>query len=88
MNGVLGHGSALYGYTGSGTTWENEMNFVMNHAPIARGDVDRSTCLPVVQRATTVPRTPPVHVKLYGIRFLGPLCHHTSTMPLQYYLIF
>ena len=26
MNGVLGHDSALYGYTGPGTTWANEMN--------------------------------------------------------------
>ena len=33
MNGVLAHDSALYGYIGSGTTWVNEMNFVMNHAP-------------------------------------------------------
>ena len=33
MNGALGHDSALYGYTGPGTTWAHEMNFVMNHAP-------------------------------------------------------
>ena len=32
MIGVLGHDSALYGYTGLGTTWANDMNFVMNHA--------------------------------------------------------
>ena len=33
MIGVLGHDSALLGYTGTGTTWPaNEMNFVMNHA--------------------------------------------------------
>ena len=30
---VLGHHAALYGYTGPGTTWANEMNFSMNHAP-------------------------------------------------------
>ena len=30
MYGVLGHDSALYG-----TTWANEMDFVMNHAPAA-----------------------------------------------------
>ena len=33
MNGVSGHDSALEGYTGPVTTWTNEMNFVMNHAP-------------------------------------------------------
>ena len=30
---LLGHDSALLGYAGPGTTWANEMNFVMNHAP-------------------------------------------------------
>ena len=29
MNGVLGHDSALYDYTGPGTTWANKINFVM-----------------------------------------------------------
>ena len=33
MNGVLSHKSALLGYTGLSTTWANEMNFLMNHAP-------------------------------------------------------
>ena len=33
MIGVLGHDSALLGYTGPETTWANEMIFVMNHAP-------------------------------------------------------
>ena len=35
MIGVLaiGHESALLGYTRPGTTWFNEMNFGMNHAP-------------------------------------------------------
>ena len=33
MIGVLGHDSALKGYTGLETTWANEMNFVMHHAP-------------------------------------------------------
>ena len=32
MNGVLGHDFAL-SHTGLGTTWANEMNFTMNHAP-------------------------------------------------------
>ena len=32
MIGVLGHDSALSGYTGPGTTWVNGINFVMNHA--------------------------------------------------------
>ena len=48
MNGILGHNSALEGYTGPGT---NEMNFNMNHAPRA-GSIAR----PVDQRATTVPQ--------------------------------
>ena len=33
MIGVLSHDSALSRYTGPGTTWANEMNFVMTHAP-------------------------------------------------------
>ena len=33
MNVVLAHDSALYGKTGPGTTWANEMNFIMKHAP-------------------------------------------------------
>ena len=32
MIGVLGHDSTLCGYTGLGTAWANEMNFVTNHA--------------------------------------------------------
>ena len=30
---VLGLDSALQDYTGLGTIWANEMNFVMNYAP-------------------------------------------------------
>ena len=33
LNGVLGHDSVLQSYTGLGTTWANEMDFVTNHAP-------------------------------------------------------
>ena len=33
MIGVLGHDSAMSGYTGLGTTWANETNFVVNLAP-------------------------------------------------------
>ena len=33
MNGVLGHDSALQVYAGLETTWANEMNLVLNHAP-------------------------------------------------------
>ena len=33
MIGVFGHDSALYTYTGLGTTWANETNHGMNHAP-------------------------------------------------------
>ena len=35
MNGVLGHYSALSGYIGAGSTWANEMNFYIWHAPCA-----------------------------------------------------
>ena len=41
MNGDLGHESALEGYTGPGTTWTNEMKFVINHDPGA-GSIARS----------------------------------------------
>ena len=51
MIGVLGHDSALYGYTGPETTWTNEMNFVTNHAPgigtIVRPVVKQSSALQV-----------------------------------------
>ena len=33
MNGVLGHNVALSGFTGQMTTWVNEINFSLNHAP-------------------------------------------------------
>ena len=33
MNCDLGHDSALQGYSGPGTTWANEVNFVFNHVP-------------------------------------------------------
>ena len=33
MVGVLVHDSVLQGYTSPGTTWANDMNFIMNHAP-------------------------------------------------------
>ena len=41
MIGVLGHDSALYGYIRPETTWSNEMNVVMNHAPGA-GSIAKS----------------------------------------------
>ena len=40
MIGVLDHDSALKSYTGTGTTWAIEVNFVMNHAPGA-DSIDR-----------------------------------------------
>ena len=46
MNDVLGHHSTLQGYIGLGTTWPNEINFVMNHAPGAG-----STVRPVDQQS-------------------------------------
>ena len=33
MNGVLGHDSGFVRLFGPGTTWANERNFVVNHAP-------------------------------------------------------
>ena len=36
----------LNGYTGPGTTWDNELNLFMNHAP------DRLACWPAIQSAT------------------------------------
>ena len=33
INGVLGPYSAPVRLTGTGTSWANEINFVMNHAP-------------------------------------------------------
>ena len=36
MNGVLGHHAELLRNTRLGTSWTNEMNFGMNHAPRAR----------------------------------------------------
>ena len=50
MVGVLGHNSALKGYTGPGTTWADEMNFVLNHAPGA-GSLAR----PVHQQSSALP---------------------------------
>ena len=51
MNGVLGHNSALQGYAGSGTTWANDMPFVMNHDPgagsLARPIDLQSSALPL-----------------------------------------
>ena len=50
INGVLSH-SALQGCTGLGTTWANEMNFDVNHAPgaglIARPVDQQSSVLPL-----------------------------------------
>ena len=50
INGVLGHGSELYGYTGPGTTWANGMYFVMNHVPGAG-----SPAQPVDQQSSALP---------------------------------
>ena len=54
MNGVLGHDSALQGYAGPGTTWDNEMNFFMYNAPsaglIAR-PVDQQSSAPPLYHA-------------------------------------
>ena len=32
MNGAVSHNAALKGYIGPGTTWTNEVHFVMNHS--------------------------------------------------------
>ena len=43
MTGDLGHDSAQHGYIELGTTWANEMNFVMNHAPVQDQSLDLLT---------------------------------------------
>ena len=50
INGVLGHDSVWQGYTGPNTTWANEINSVMNHAPGA-GSLAR----PVDQQSIVLP---------------------------------
>ena len=45
MNGVLGHYSALQGYTHSGTTLANEIKFGMNHVPDAGSINNQLTCI-------------------------------------------
>ena len=50
MLGVVGHDYALQDYTGPWTTWANEMNIVVNHAPGA-GSIAR----PVDQQPSTLP---------------------------------
>ena len=66
MNGVLGHNSALEGYTRQGTTWDNEMNFGMNHAPgvglIARPVDKKSNALPLSYRRLFVHNVTYVHI--------------------------
>ena len=83
---VLGHGSALKGYNGPGTTWANSMNFVMKHVTSGGSTLD---CWPAVQSATTVPRAaPPIeHVhNTYGIRWFEShaLCHLNELNQIKY----
>ena len=51
MNGVSHHDAALLGYIEPGTTWADEMNFVVNHAPgagsITRRVDQQSSVLPL-----------------------------------------
>ena len=53
---VLGHyyapsdNETVEGYTGPGTAWANEMNFVMNHVPDTK-----SIAGPVDQQSSTLP---------------------------------
>ena len=44
MNGAIDHNSALLGYIGPETTWVNEMNFGLKHAPGA-GSITRPVAL-------------------------------------------
>ena len=55
MNGVEGDDCVLSGYTGPRTTWANEMNSVMKHAPGA-GSIGRPG---EQQQATTEHPHPP-----------------------------
>ena len=60
MNAVLGHDSALARlYTVSESTWTNEMNLVMNHAPGA-GSIAR----PGDQQSSTLPLYPFLYLQL------------------------
>ena len=45
--GVLNHDFALQGYIGPETTWDNEMNFAMNH-----GSGEGSIARPVVLQSS------------------------------------
>ena len=61
---VLGHDSALQGYTRPGTTWANEMSFIMDHVPVA-GSIARpvdqqSSALPLYHRNTYIHRYIPL----------------------------
>ena len=64
MNGVLGHDSTLVRLYWAGTNLGEWDKLCYESRPWCR--VDRSTCWPAVQHATTVPRMPPklfqVHV--------------------------
>ena len=61
-SGVIG----LEGYTGPGTTWDDEMNFVMNHAPgagsIARPVDQQSSALPLCYGRPNACR--PLYIKI------------------------
>ena len=61
-NGVWGHDSTLYGYTGQGATGANEINFVMNHAPEL---LDLLTGSPAPFRWTMDIQDPPTPTPFY-----------------------
>ena len=71
----LGYDSVLWGYTGPGTTWTNETNFVMKHAPGAG-----SIVWPVDQQSSAITELqmpPPLaHFKINW--FVGTFPIHTS----------
>ena len=49
MNCISNHDSALKAYTGIRTSWANEINFGINHAPGAgsiAGPIDRQSSIP------------------------------------------
>ena len=74
MDGVLWSDSTLYGYTCSGTTWANEMNFAMNHTPDAGSitaqwpKVHRAATCCMLRQYTFLPHPPRAPPYLYYIQ--------------------
>ena len=57
MNGALGHYAALYGSPKPSTTWLNEINFVMNQAPLFVGSIAQPDELALCAKTASTSRT-------------------------------